>query len=144
MTGRDFLVLAHSLANQSTEAAWRSAVSRAYYATFHVARQLLTDLNFRVPFADRAHGFLWLRLQNCGEAPIQTAGVNLKELRKYRNDADYDFSYNISQAFARSKLIQAESIILALEAAALEPVRSQITTAMKNYEVVIGNVTWHP
>jgi hypothetical protein len=88
MTGRDFLVLAYSLANQSTEAAWRSAVSRAYYAAFHVARQLLTDLGFRVPFADRAHDYLWLRLQNCGEAPVETAGAELKELRKYRNYAN--------------------------------------------------------
>jgi hypothetical protein len=55
MNWRDFLSLATRLAAATTEADWRTAVSRAYYAAFHVARRLLTDLNFTVPRADRAH-----------------------------------------------------------------------------------------
>jgi uncharacterized protein (UPF0332 family) len=43
MMGRDFLVLAKKLAAGGTEADWRSVVSRAYYAAFHVARELLAD-----------------------------------------------------------------------------------------------------
>src|SRR5438477_485799 len=42
MNWRDFLSLAARLAADVTEADWRAAVSRAYYAAFHVARQLLT------------------------------------------------------------------------------------------------------
>jgi hypothetical protein len=60
VTGRDFLAIARQLASGSTEAEWRSAISRAYYATFHVARELLEDLSFAVPRADRAHVYLWL------------------------------------------------------------------------------------
>jgi uncharacterized protein (UPF0332 family) len=55
MNGRDFLPLATQLAGGTTEAEWRSAVSRAYYAAFHVARRLLSELGFTVPRADRAH-----------------------------------------------------------------------------------------
>ena len=55
MTGADFLPLAHDLAAASSEPEWRTAVSRAYYTAFHVARQLLEDLGFRVPRADRGH-----------------------------------------------------------------------------------------
>jgi len=58
MTGRDFLALADQLASGGTEAEWRSAISRAYYAAFHVARELLQDLRFSVPHADRAHAYL--------------------------------------------------------------------------------------
>ena len=36
MNWRDFLSLAARLAGGATEADWRTAVSRAYYAAFHV------------------------------------------------------------------------------------------------------------
>jgi len=53
MSGRDFLPLAQRLAAGPTEAEWRTAVSRAYYAAFHVARLLMTDLGFAVPRDER-------------------------------------------------------------------------------------------
>jgi len=43
MTGRELLAVAQQLAGAGTEAEWRSAISRAYYAAFHVARELLED-----------------------------------------------------------------------------------------------------
>jgi hypothetical protein len=55
MNWRDFLPLAARLAGGATEAEWRSAVSRAYYTGFHVARRLFVDSKFAVPPADRAH-----------------------------------------------------------------------------------------
>jgi hypothetical protein len=51
MNFRDFLTLAESLAEESNEAAWRSAVRRAYYAAFHVAWDFLATLRFTVPKA---------------------------------------------------------------------------------------------
>jgi uncharacterized protein (UPF0332 family) len=56
MNGHDFLLAAKLLLPAPLEAAWRSAISRAYYAAFHVARQLFEDLGFRVPHGDQAHG----------------------------------------------------------------------------------------
>jgi uncharacterized protein (UPF0332 family) len=55
MTGRDFLSTARRLAGSGNKSDWRSAVSRAYYAAFHVARDLLAGLRFQPPRADRAH-----------------------------------------------------------------------------------------
>jgi hypothetical protein len=66
---RDFLRLAFQLASGASEADWRTAVGRAYYAAFHVARRLLEDLGFVVPRMDRAHAYLSFRLQNRGDAP---------------------------------------------------------------------------
>ena len=66
MDAHEFLDLATSLATEDSEAAWRTAVSRAYYAAFHLAGQLLTDCGFKVPDADYAHSYLWLRLCNAG------------------------------------------------------------------------------
>jgi hypothetical protein len=71
MNARDFLTLAQNLAITGHEAAWRSAASRAYYAAFHVAWELLEDLRFVVPRAERGHAYLWLRLSNCGDGQVQ-------------------------------------------------------------------------
>src|SRR2546430_15944805 len=90
MNWRDFLALAARLAAGASESEWRSAASRAYYAAFHVARELLSDLRFLVPRADRAHQYLTFRLSNCGDAAVIAAGRNLETLRRLRNRADYD------------------------------------------------------
>lgn len=145
MNGRAFLTLARQLASDPTEAAWRSAISRGYYAAFHVAREVLTSLGFGVPFADRAHAYLWLRLSNCGDPPLLKAGTELNNLRRHRNQADYDLQVPFNQAFAQARVQAAERIIQALDAAAAEPTRTQITDEMKRYERdVLHDVTWHP
>lgn len=145
MDFRNYLNLAVALVNGSSEAEWHSGVSRAYYAAFHVARQLLSSLNFTVPLAERAHGYLWLRLANAGHADVSDAGNRLNALRRERNRAEYDAHISVSQSSARTHVQRAEEIIQALDAAAIEPVRTQITDAMKIYERdVLKDVTWHP
>jgi len=145
MNFRNYLTLARTLAGGTTEAEWRSASSRAYYAAFHVARLLLLGLGFRVPQADRAHAYLWLRLSNAGHAGTIKAGSRLGLLRRERNWADYDERRTIIQAAAVQSVRSAEEIIQALDAAAVEPVRTQIIDAMKIYDRdVLHDVTWHP
>jgi uncharacterized protein (UPF0332 family) len=145
MDFRDYLSLAATLANGATEAQWRSACSRGYYAAFHVARRLLLSLGFRVPQADRAHGYLWMRLSNAGVVSVRDAGSRLNNLRQERNRADYDDHLAITQARAAQNVRFAEQVIQALDAAAVEPIRTQITDTMKVYERdVLQNVTWHP
>ncbi|HXG09006.1 MAG TPA: HEPN domain-containing protein [Gemmataceae bacterium] len=145
MNGRDFLTVAKALLNAATEAAWRSAVSRAYYAAFHVARQMMEDLGFTVPRGDRAHAYLWLRLSNCGDVQVQDAGRRLNNLRGQRNHADYDIAVPLLHATAAGQVQIAERIIQLLDAATVEPTRSQITNAMIVYERdVLHDVTWHP
>jgi uncharacterized protein (UPF0332 family) len=122
MNFRAYLTLARTLAGGTTEAEWRSASSRAYYAAFHVARLLLLDLGFRVPQADRAHGYLWLRLCNAGHADTTNAGSRFGQLRRERNWADYDDRRTITQIAAAQNVQSAEEIIQALDAAAVEPV----------------------
>jgi uncharacterized protein (UPF0332 family) len=145
MNGRDFLPLAKQLVRGTTEAEWRSAVSRAYYACFHVARRLLSDLGFIVPRADRAHQYLVFRLSNSGEAPVEQTGRDLETLRRLRNRADYDETPALPQPQAAAGVQLAERIVQALDDARLEPIRTQITDTMKVYERdVLHDVTWRP
>jgi uncharacterized protein (UPF0332 family) len=145
MNERDFLQVAALLVAENTEAAWRSAVSRAYYAAFHVARLLLIDFGFTVPRDEKAHTFLYRRLNNCGDPPVLVAAQQLGNLRDQRNKCDYDLRLFIPQQLATQQLQAAKNIIQTLDDARLEPRRTQITDAMKIYERdVLKTVTWHP
>ncbi|MFL5243428.1 MAG: HEPN domain-containing protein [Gemmataceae bacterium] len=146
MNGRAFLTVADALILQTSEASWRSAVSRAYYAAFHVAQQLFHDLGFTVPRGDRAHGYLWLRLSNCGNSQVQIAGKDLKDLRGDRNWADYDLSFLLTQTLASNQINAAKGIIRLLDNARSSIGHlSQIADSMKIYERdVLKDVTWHP
>jgi hypothetical protein len=144
MTGHDFLSLANRLAAAATEADWRTAISRAYYAAFHVARQVVIDLGFTVPQADRAHAYLWMRLGNCGETLVQQAAADLHDLRRRRNQADYDLHRPHRQNMATPQVLLARRIIQVLDGLDAAT-RTRITDAMKTYERdVLGDVTWHP
>jgi uncharacterized protein (UPF0332 family) len=145
MNGRDFLPLAVQLAAGTTEAHWRTAVSRAYYAAFHVARRLFVDLKFKVPRADRAHQYLVFRLSNSGEAAVEQAGRDLETLRRLRNRADYDEIPALTQPQAAAAVQVAEGIIQILDAARQEPARTRMRDCMIVYERdVLHDVTWQP
>ncbi len=145
MNWRDFLLLATRLATGTTEADWRTAVSRAYYAAFHVARRLFADLNFTVPRADRAHQYLVFRLSNSGESAVEQVGRDLETLRRLRNRADYDEVPALTQAQAAAAVQLAEGIIQVLDAARQEPARTRMRDAMIVYERdVLHDVTWQP
>jgi uncharacterized protein (UPF0332 family) len=145
MNGRDFLTLAVQLSKESTEAAWRSAVSRAYYAVFHVARDLLAVLGFTVPYGDRAHSYLWMRLSNSSDPDIEDAGAALNTLRQNRNRSDYDLHLNVKVRDAQDAVQLAQGAIQTLDTASSTPLRTKITDAMKIYERdVLHDVTWHP
>jgi len=131
MNGRDFLVLAQSLAPAATEAAWRSAASRAYYAAFHVARQFLEGLGFAVPPGEKAHAYLWLRLSNCGDPPTVQVGRVLRALRQDRGIADYNLKRAFIQTVGLNSVRLAENIIQALDAAAAGPNRQQSPKSSK-------------
>jgi len=143
MNPRDFLTLANALAAGTTEAAWRSAVSRAYYAAFHAARLLLRDLGFRTPRGDQAHAYLWMRLSNCGNARLEAAGQKLQDLRRERNRADYDLDIPLPQVSVPVRIGVAAHVMQTLDSGRVEPVRTQITNAIRTYErTVLGVVTW--
>lgn len=142
MNGRDFLPVARSLAAGGGEAERRSAVSRAYYAAFHATRDLFKRLGFVVPRADRAHEYLYRRLNNCGVGSAVDAGRTLHALRSLRHKADYDVNTPLVST-AVDAVPDAEAILQTLDALTAAE-RTQITDAMKHYEQQIGEVTWKP
>jgi uncharacterized protein (UPF0332 family) len=144
MDPHDLLDLAEELSSDDREAAWRAAAHCAYYAAFHVARRMLTQSGFVVPKAERAHGYLWLRLQNCGHVDVARAGFELSEARSVRNEADYDLTPPFRLTRAAAQVARAEGIIETLEQlAAAPPILARVVQAMRDYERdVLKEVTW--
>lgn len=146
MNPHDFLDVADDLLSGEREAWWRSAVSRAYYAAFHVACQLLRGCGFTVPQTEKAHAYAWRRLANCGHAEIQAAGTELNDLRGMRNWADYELDRPLTHPNAANQVLSASAVIRLLESLPTAPhVLAQITDAIRVYERdVLREVTWRP
>jgi uncharacterized protein (UPF0332 family) len=139
-----FLELADELSTGSRQADWRTAISRAYYAAFHKARTLLQQGGFRVPDAEQAHAYLWLRLSNSGHQDVDNAGARLQRLRRMRNRADYDFRHPVDAAAAISYIEIATDTVQLFHHLANEPaILTRVIDAIKIYERdVLREITW--
>ncbi|MEG3841921.1 HEPN domain-containing protein [Microcoleus sp. herbarium14] len=122
----EYLNLAQELAatnsdsSANSEAKLRSAISRAYYATFCLARNYLRDIE-KDPRLSRnnrdinehqyvAKEFIYHRTRMKNMVKI---GENLSKLRELRNKADYQDTYNCQNS-VKNALMLAQNIISAL------------------------------
>jgi uncharacterized protein (UPF0332 family) len=72
-------------------AACRTAISRSYYAAFHVARHLL-EPHFHFPADASAHVKVRRLLSYADHEDLRNVSTELDNLRAARNVADYDLS----------------------------------------------------
>lgn len=139
MRGQDFIDLAIELAQGGSEAAHRTAASRAYYGAFHVAVQLLADTGVVLPDSAEAHRKLQFCLGECRESAGEQAGERLELLRRRRNAADYNLHEPAFQqkAPAEKAIILAERIVAILTTLRAEPVWSRFRAAVRAYAAQI-------
>lgn len=88
----------------------RVALTRAYYAAFHALRALLyvNDLEPR-----SHHGALHLfrmHLVGAGQYPAAIA-LEIAELQRHREDADYESSFAIDAGLAATKVASARRVV---------------------------------
>jgi hypothetical protein len=136
MEGIEFLQFAAFLAAQNRdEVARRTAVSRAYYGAFHLAREFLEEVGVRVPANATGHGFILLRLENCGHADAREAGSLLSDIRSERNRADYDLSDRRFERIenVRAVIETASEIQRLLLTFRSEPTRTSIRDGITRY-----------
>lgn len=111
---REYVELAKDLAGQakaaySTEAAQRSAVSRAYYGAFCFARNYAqTHLGFQDTGKAEDHIKLREHLTRNGRAKLASA---LNKLRGWRNDCDYEDEVPNIGRLVQSAIRLAEQVI---------------------------------
>ena len=91
MKGEEFVTYAGNVAAKPNAgaAAYRSAISRAYYGAFNVAKDLITLLGHDPPQGQNTHKWTSLALSNCDHPDGKTAGSFLGDLHTSRLDADY-------------------------------------------------------
>ena len=88
MTGRDFLTVARDLVLGSTEAHWRSAIGRAYYALLLECREALSRWGLTYVARD-VHTSVRLRFFMLANPDLLTIARILEELNELRGKADY-------------------------------------------------------
>ena len=118
----EYFNLAKELAETSEEAELRSAVSRAYYSAFCLARNYLRDipqdprLSRNQTYDINAHQYVaekFIYNQSKSQTMIEI-GKDLNRLRKMRNKADYDYTMFNLKREARTALMLAQNIISVL------------------------------
>jgi hypothetical protein len=72
-----------------SEANWRSAAGRAYYALLHEGREALDRWGFPLPPRENIHSFVRLRFNFSAHPDLRQVGQALDELSHWRNQADY-------------------------------------------------------
>src|SRR5579885_2662550 len=89
MDGRAFLQSARDLLAVPSEANWRSATGRAYYALLHEGRAALDRWGFPLPPREDLHRFVRLRFTFGSHPDARAVGRTLDDLSQWRNQADY-------------------------------------------------------
>jgi uncharacterized protein (UPF0332 family) len=115
----EYLNLAQELAGTKVEANLRSAVSRAYYSVFCLARNYLRDiqqdprLSRNKTYDINDHQYVAEEfIHNRSKSQIMIEiGKDLTRLRKMRNQADYEDTMFNLQKEAKRALMLAENII---------------------------------
>lgn len=95
------------------EAAYRCAISRSYYAAFHIALDYAMDkFGYRPERAGADHGELRDFMNHHGDAQSGRIAEKLTRLRNWRNQSDYDApAYTINQNTAENAIREAQEIV---------------------------------
>jgi len=139
MNGRLFLGTARFLRNNgSDEAAYRSAVSRAYYACFIVTRDLAfhacgSEARRKAGIKNErniGHDPLQRYLKSGATESIQQLGQDLAALHGNRIDADYNMKQTITDEDAQYAIEETEAL---LELLSQTPIKKDVGEAIDNY-----------
>ena len=136
MGPREFHRRASQLVGGTSPAEFRTAISRAYYATYNVAVEILQDMGFRINKGPAGHGDVQNRLSNCGDAEVMGVGSQLTDLHSRRIQADYRLDRTDVENIktARALVEQARRMIQTLDGCRSDPRRGQVITAIQDWE----------
>jgi uncharacterized protein (UPF0332 family) len=137
MNPREFHDLALKLIRGGSPAEVRSAISRAYYAAFHVGAEILEGMGFTINKGPGAHGEVRNRLGNSGDPDVVRVSSLLGTLHSRRIEADYRLNSEIVEnpKNAQGLVNQANDVIQTLIRCCEGPHRARIIQAIRDWEV---------
>ena len=92
-TWADYLVLAEELSGRTEEHCLRTAIGRAYYYAFHLARQRVIDNEFHITRGEDSHKQVWEKFANSPDFQCKKLYDLAKILKDKRQQADYNESF---------------------------------------------------
>lgn len=136
MLPEEFLTCANKLATQAgaTQADFRSATSRAYYAAFHTAKGILAGMNFTLSSKD-THKDVRDHLLYSGHTEAVAIAGKLGTLHQRRLDADYDLGTQRqgSKEAAQVAIVSAQELIQKIRMVLNGPQRSTIADGIRDW-----------
>ncbi len=101
----------------SDEAKLRSAISRAYYATFCKARNLLRDKlpDKTFPQGENVHWYVQKEFERRHDRVSKDIGDHLRNLKRYREQADYEDNFPQLLETTKKALYRAGSALRQLD-----------------------------
>jgi hypothetical protein len=132
MDGRAFLAIAGQLLAGGTEAHWRSAAGRAYYALLLEGREALRRWGFGSPPRHQVHAFVRLRFGNTPDRDLQLIGKSLERLGSLRNRADYELvpsTWFVTAIKARQAISDATGALALLDGIDGDPARRAVAVS---------------
>ena len=109
---KEYIKLAENLIKQNNEACFRSGISRAYYGVFCIARNMAGYKNMK---GAKVHKKVIDHYRDSSISWEQYVGNILDQLRKLRNEADYDEEKVITYDLAQRVLIKSKDILKKLK-----------------------------
>jgi hypothetical protein len=136
MNPREFQQLAKKLVSETSPAHLRTAISRAYYAAYNIAADVLREMGFHVPRSAYGHGDVQRWLGNCGDREVEAVGSQLAGLHSKRLRADYDLDKTDVERpkTAQAVVKQADKMIKVLESCRTGQKREQVIQAIREWK----------
>ena len=135
MDPRDYHILARELAEGTRAVDFRSAINRAYYATYNVGVEILEGMGFRIDKGPQGHKKVQYLFNNCGVDEIISVASKLGDLNSSRIDADYRLENQVveQKKNAEALVSQAGEMIKTIDDSCIGEKRVQIIAAIKEY-----------
>lgn len=108
----DFVKLAKKLIENKDEASFRSSISRAYYGVFCIARNRKGLKKYK---KGDVHKIVIERFKNSDNYKDQYIGKVLDDLRRNRNNADYDEDKEVNFKLAKRVINKTERVLKRLK-----------------------------
>jgi uncharacterized protein (UPF0332 family) len=89
----DYYKLAGELARRTEDSCRRTAIGRAYYYVFHLARKRIEANGFTIFAGGDSHKQVWEKYAGSAEADCRKLGEIAKRLKEKRQRADYEDFY---------------------------------------------------
>ncbi|MBI5208125.1 MAG: HEPN domain-containing protein [Candidatus Firestonebacteria bacterium] len=111
---QEYITLANNLIKNpcsgNEESYYRSAISRAYYGVFGIAKMFVIKSGVSLP-PQNTHQFLINNYKNSSDSVRKKIGKNLDSLRRDRNKADYEDNISLNFKYAETSYKNAEQIL---------------------------------